>query len=50
MIPEFDHTGAFIWAAYGFAGVVIAGLIVLTLVRAGRAKARLEALEKEDQS
>lgn len=49
MIPEFDHTGPFIWAAYGFAGLVLAGLIAVTFARAARAKAKLAALEAEPE-
>ena len=47
MIPEFDHTGPYIWAAYGFAALVIGGLIAGTLHRAKQAKTKLEALEAE---
>ncbi|MEO1100608.1 MAG: heme exporter protein CcmD [Pseudomonadota bacterium] len=47
MIPVFDHTGPFIWAAYAFSGLVLGGLIAVTFARAARAKAKLAALEAE---
>ncbi len=47
MIPEFDHTGPFIWAAYAFSALVLGGLIAATFARASRAKAKLAALETE---
>ena len=45
MIPEFDHTGPFIWAAYGFSAGVIALVIAAVIWRARAAKARLDRLQ-----
>lgn len=47
MIPAFDHTAPYIWASFGFAAVVLLGLTAGALIRARRAKARLDRLEED---
>lgn len=49
MIPSFDDTAPFIWAAYGLSALVLAGVIALVTLRAGAARARLERLEREEE-
>ncbi len=48
MVPVFDDTAPYIWAAYGLSAVVIAALIGLVSARARRARARLARLQAED--
>lgn len=50
MIPIFDHTAPFIWAAYGLSALVLAALIAFVAIRARAAKTRFERMEslKED--
>ncbi len=48
MVPAFDDTGPYIWAAYGLAIAVICALAAITLVRARAARRRLERLQSED--
>ncbi len=49
MIPRFDHTGPYIWAAYGISALVLAAIIGVVLWRAAAARARLERLEREEE-
>lgn len=49
MIPTYDHTGPYIWAAYGFAAFVLFALTLGVLIRGRRAQARLERLERETE-
>ncbi|MEL6388341.1 MAG: heme exporter protein CcmD [Pseudomonadota bacterium] len=48
MIPSFDHTGPFIWAAYAFSATLMGALIGYIVFRAGAVKDRLERLEREE--
>ncbi|MEM7766985.1 MAG: heme exporter protein CcmD [Pseudomonadota bacterium] len=49
MIPAFDHTGPFIWAAFSLSAIILATVITGVTVRAAAAKARLERLEGEEE-
>ena len=46
LIPQFDSSADFVWAAYGLALVLIGGAIAYTILRIRTAKRRLERLEK----
>lgn len=50
VVPDFDHTGPFIWAAYGVSAFVLGALIAYVLARAAGARARLERLEKLEEA
>ncbi len=50
LLPAFDHTGPYIWAAYGLSALVFLGLLAVVLARAGAARTRLERLEREEES
>ena len=53
MIPVFDKTGPYIWAAYGASLLVIVLLIIAVLLvtaRARRGLAKLEAMDKDEIS
>lgn len=45
MIPIFDHTGPYIWAAYGLATLTLVALVAVIIARARAARARLERLQ-----
>ncbi|MCI4644338.1 MAG: heme exporter protein CcmD [Hyphomonadaceae bacterium] len=47
MIPVFDHTAPYIWAAYGLAAAVLIALVGAVLWRAHAARARLERVQKQ---
>ena len=47
MIPSFDHTAPYIWAAYGLAAVVLIALVVAIVWRAGAARKRLDRVQKQ---
>lgn len=49
MLPAFDHTGPYIWAAYGLTALVIGGLIAIVAVRARAARRRLDRLQAEER-
>ena len=49
MIPSFDHTGPFIWAAYALTALALSGTVAAIAFRARSAKHRLERLEREDE-
>ncbi len=49
-MPSFDHTAPFIWSAYGLAAAVILFATISVIVRASRAKRRLDALERDTGS
>lgn len=46
MLPAFDKTAPFIWAAYGVAALTLSGLAAAVLARLRRAKRALEAAER----
>lgn len=48
MIPAFDDTAPYIWAAYAFSAAVLGGLIASVFARASAARQRLDAVERED--
>lgn len=48
MIPSFDHTGPFIWAAYALSALVLGGMIAAIVLRASAARARLERLQQDE--
>lgn len=49
-MPTLDKYGPYVLAAYAIAIVLIGGLTVYSVLRAIRARKRLEELEREDQS
>ena len=50
MIPGFDHTAPYIWAAYGLAALTLGALVAVVLLRARHARLRLERLQSEDEA
>ncbi len=49
LIPPFDDSAGYIWAAYGLAFVLIGGAVLVTAWRLSAAKRRLSRLEKSDE-
>ncbi len=49
MMPHFDHTGPYIWAAYGLAALVIGALVAMVSLRAREAHRRLDRLQSEER-
>ncbi|MEL6474682.1 MAG: heme exporter protein CcmD [Pseudomonadota bacterium] len=49
MIPAFDDTAPFIWAAYAFTALVLLGVAAAILARASAARSKLEAAIEEDE-
>ena len=45
MIPDYDKYAAYIWACYGLTALVLVGLTVWAVVRAGRVKRELDSLD-----
>ncbi len=45
MIPEYDKYAAYIWACYGLTALVLVGLVVWSVMRAGRVKRELDSLD-----
>ncbi|MEE9380026.1 MAG: heme exporter protein CcmD [Hyphomonadaceae bacterium] len=49
LIPPFDDSAGYIWAAYGLALALIGGALLVTALRNRAAKRRLSRLEKSDE-
>lgn len=45
MIPVYDKYAAYIWACYGLTALVLVGLLLWSVARAGRVKRELDSLD-----
>lgn len=50
LVPDFDKTAPFVWAAYAVSALLLIGVAAWTLVRARQARRRLDRLTREDQT
>lgn len=49
-MPEFDKYAPYVWTCYGIAGAILIGLVVWTVLRAGEARRKLDAVEADNSS
>lgn len=45
---NFDKYGPYVFASYAVAGVILIGLIIVSVVRLNAARKKLQSLEKDD--
>ncbi len=48
LVPAFDKTAPYVWAAYGLSALVLVAVAVWILIRARKARRRLDRLERDD--
>lgn len=49
MMPAFDDTAPYIWAAYGLSALVLGTLVAIIILRARAARRRLARLQAEER-